>query len=239
MPKALERGHTAAAEAGDLQRFYAEMANGLHAMAQPLTILRSTMVACTLPGMTEDNHRRYLDISVEQVERACGLFQSLQQLVLAHQIEAHCTQVDLMEWLAPVMEDQKALLDGSGVTIKVVKSDDLPFLLADKNRMLQALYAALQIAASFSSSGDIIELLVTRKDRFVELIVQNGRTHGRRLNSSERLRLSLAEANIRSQQGEFECTDDPFRVSMELPVGDLGSVKGRAVSNAVRAHQLH
>src|ERR1700722_18761428 len=78
-------------------RFYAHLADGLHAMAQPLTILRSSVVASTMPGIDPDRRRRYLNISTQEVERVCGMFESLQDLVIARHVEANCGAVDLEE----------------------------------------------------------------------------------------------------------------------------------------------
>jgi len=63
-------------------------------------------------------------------------------------------------------------------------------------------------------------LLVTVRNGFVELILQTRRVHGRLLNSAERLNLALAEANIRSQQGKYDCVEDPLRVFIALPLQD-------------------
>ena len=52
---------------------HAELADGLHAMAQPLTILRGAMCALTLREEMEPANRRYLDMSAKQVDRLCDL----------------------------------------------------------------------------------------------------------------------------------------------------------------------
>jgi hypothetical protein len=71
----------------ELERFHASMADGLHALAQPLTILRSSIAAAGA-AETQDRQRYYLDISKSQVERACEFFDSLQQLAILAQSPA-------------------------------------------------------------------------------------------------------------------------------------------------------
>ena len=232
-------GSSTAAEGDELAAFYAHLANGLHAMAQPLTILRSVMVASSVSGLTAIDHRRYLDISSDQVERACVLFHSLQQLVTAKQVQAECAPVDLSRLLAPVVEDQKEILQASGIDMKVVMPDALPPMLADMDRTLQALFAVLKITASVSSPGDVIELQVSPRNESVELVIQNRNVHSWRLNSSERLSLALAEVNIRSQQGQYEFAEDPLRVSMTLPVQDIDSLSSNDASQGACALQFH
>ena len=214
----LENGPSIAVRDDELGRFCATMAEGLHALAQPLTILRSAVAACMAPSVTAAGQQRYMELSTQHVERTCSLFECLQDLVMASQTEAECEAFELRELLAPVIEDQAAALRSPAIELRVNAPDALRPVLGDAARTLQALFSALTIAASVSSAGDVIELAVTARNGFVELNIQNRRIHGRRLNSSERLSLALAETNIRSQRGQYEWAEDPFRVSMALPL---------------------
>src|ERR1700761_7165629 len=94
--------------------FYSDLATGLHAMAQPLTVLRSVAAAITMPGMEAADRQRYAAISAEQVERACGIFLSLQNLLIATQNEAVVAPIDIATLLAPVVKDQKQVLSQAG-----------------------------------------------------------------------------------------------------------------------------
>jgi hypothetical protein len=75
------RATAASGEKSD--RFHASLSDGLHALAQPLTILRSSITAASAEGITPSRQKHYLDISKSQVERACELFGSLQELAIA------------------------------------------------------------------------------------------------------------------------------------------------------------
>lgn len=216
----LELCPTTVVKDDELGRLCASMSQGLHALAQPLTIVRSAVTALAAPGVTAVDQRRYVELSTLHVERTCGLFECLQDLVIASQTEADCVPIDLSEVLADVVQDRKAVLEASGAEFRFVMPDSLPLVQGDVARTAQALSAALKIAASVSSPGDLVEFLVTPRNGFVELALQNRRVHGRRPDSSERLSLALAEANIRSQHGEYEFDEDPFRVSLALPLQD-------------------
>jgi signal transduction histidine kinase len=206
-----------------MSRLCADMAEGLHALAQPLTILRSAVAAAGLPKVEATSQRRYLDISNQQVERACSLFECLQDLVIAHQTEADCEPFDLLELVAPVIEDQRAVLRSSNIEFCVVVPAVMPLVLGDVARTLQPLFAALKIAASVASPGDAVELSISASNGLVDLVIRNRGVQGRPLNSSERLSLALAEANIRSQQGGYQCSEYPFRVSIQLKLGAVRS----------------
>jgi hypothetical protein len=214
----LEVGPSFAAGDRERVRLLANMAEGLHAMAQPLTILMSSVPASALPGIDAIKQRRYLDLSNQQIKRACQLFEVLQNVVIASQMEADCAPIELADLLAAVTKDQGIALQASGIELRVVTPSGLPTVLGDIARTRQALSAGLQVAASVSASGDVVELLASACGGYVELIVRNVRVHGKHLNSSDRLSLSLAQENILSQQGEYEFAEDPFFTRMALPI---------------------
>jgi len=205
-------------------RFYADLVNGLHAMAQPLTILRSAMEVLALPQAAAIDQRRYLEISAKQVARTCGMFASLQDLVEVQIIEAQRARFDLWELLGPLIEDQRRLLLTSGIGIAASRTGPWAATWGDAGRTEQAVLAVLRTAASVSSSGDVIELRAELTDGLVELTLENTRKHGRRMDSSDRLSLSVAEANILSQNGRYAVIEDPFRVSLALPIEEFHRV---------------
>ena len=209
----------AAAEAADPERarFYADLVNGLHAMAQPLTILRSAMEVLALPNAGIDQ-RRYLEISSRQVARTCGMFSSLQDLVETQLIEAQRVRFDLWELLAPLIEDQRRMLRDAGIEIVAARPEMRTATWGDAGRTERALVAVLKLAGAVSISGDVIEVRIVRNDGYLELTCENAHPHGKRMDSSDRLSLAVAEANILSQNGRYAAIEDPFRVSLALPV---------------------
>lgn len=201
----------------------AHFSEGLHAMAQPLTVLRSAVITATAPMVSAADQKRYMQISADHVEGACQLFQSLQDLLFAWQNEADRKLIDLSELLASVCDVQGKVLRQSGMIFVLASPEALPPMLGDKDRTLQALFALLKITASVSTPGDSIELRVETTVRGFNLTLQNTRAQGRHLKSAARLSMALAEANIRSQQGDFRLVEDPFCISFTLPGGDAGS----------------
>jgi hypothetical protein len=189
-------------------------------MAQPLTIVRSAVAGAAAAGVTEAAQRRYLELSCQQVERACGLFECLQGMVIAHQIGADQATFELCELLASVIEDERAVLLALSVELKVLVPCGPLFVFGDMARTVQAVFASLKATGAVSGAGDVVEVSVAGQQNRVELTIQNRRIHGRSLKSSERLGLTLAEANIRSQRGGFDFREDPFRVVLTLPFQD-------------------
>jgi signal transduction histidine kinase len=193
-------------------------------MAQPLTILRSAIEVLALPQGANVDQRRYLEISAKQLARTCGMFASLQDLVTAQMIEAQRAHFNFWELLTPLIENQRPLLLAAGVGIAVACAEPWASICGDAERTEQALVALLNLAAALSSRGDVIELRAIPANGFVELTLENTRCHGKHMDSSHRLSLSVAEANILSQQGRYALIEDPLRVSLALPVEVLDTV---------------
>jgi len=219
MPNDTVDRDTLDAAAGDkLDRFYVDLANGLHALAQPLTILQSTVGASSAPGCTTDRQQHYRDVSILQVERACDIYWGLQNLVVANQAAAERTPYDLSQALASLLEDQLAVLTASGIELSIAPSFADRSIQGDASRTLQAVQTSFKIAASRSSAGDVIQLKSAVADGRVELTIANSRLYGKVLNSLDRLNMAVAETNIRSQQGDYSYSDDPFSVVICLPI---------------------
>ena len=73
-----------------------ELDEGLHALAQPLTILRGALGALTMHGAVPPQAaRRYLEMSNTQVDRLCSLLSCLQNLLDDVRSAPACTEIKL------------------------------------------------------------------------------------------------------------------------------------------------
>jgi hypothetical protein len=191
------------------------MADGLHALAQPLTVLRSAIFACANPDLGPAQHERYLRMAAENIERACGLFECLQQLLGASQGLAEVEGVDLAELIATLAADQQPVIRAAGIELAVECPERSTLVLAQEKKLRQALFTVLQLAIALSSAGARVDLRVVPQPEAVEVTIASTRT--RSLQAAERLSLALAEAHLRSQRGEFTYKEDSFQVSLSLP----------------------
>jgi signal transduction histidine kinase len=211
---------TASAEElqGDRDGFCADLADGLHALAQPLTILRSAIAMLSLANDPETPRHRCLDISVRQIERTCSLFASVQDLVSSRAEAASSAAVDVNALLTQAIDDCAPAYRELGVEVIAPHQDSIPQVFGDSHRTERALSASLEAALSISSEGDTVEISVLWPNDFVEVVVANAPRHRRNLNASERLHLSVAKANVLSQHGKYEFAEEPFRVTLALPI---------------------
>lgn len=223
---------SAQAAGGDgAAKFFAEIANGLHAMAQPLTILRASMEVLALPPSAGIDQGRYREISAAQLQRTCDLFAQVQDLVAARSIAADRSQYEIWSVIAPLIDAHRNVLQAGGVGIAAPHSGPWEPIMGDARRTEHAIAGLLQMAGDLAVRGDVIEISGSPLDGFLEVTIENTRRHNRKMNSSARLSLALAKENILSQQGRYELTEDPFRVSLGLPVGNLGGARSQPSYN--------
>lgn len=202
--------------------FCSELAEGLHALAQPLSVLRSAVELLVLAERTGFDRQRYLEITAQQTKRTCEMFSSIQDLLVSATKHADRVELDFWSLATPIIEDQKSLSQGLGIGIAAARREGTDPVFGDARRTEQAISAVLESALSISSRGDVLELTGLQAGGFFEFTVQNARNHGKGMNSTQRLNLSLAKANILSQQGRYHFAEDPFCVSFALPVCGSG-----------------
>lgn len=224
MHRNAEAGFPISGSGEDGDRFSSDLADGLHAMAQPLTILRSTMEALKFVPATDQ--QRYLEISARQVERTCWLFSCMQDLVSAQRSEADRKPFDLRELVGPRVEEHRKQLAAAGIGLVFTEAESTAPVCGDAERTDQAVDAILRIAGAVSSRGDVIEMRTAHRKGFVEVTFENCSRHGKSANASDRFGLAVAEANILSQQGLYTFIADPFCVSVALPNEEIGATDG-------------
>lgn len=196
---------------------YAGLKNGLHAMAQPLTVLRGALGAWKLRGATGAESDRYLNMSTMQVERMVGLLSCLQDVLDPADGEPKRVKIDIGELTGHVIEDMTSDLRGWGIGIEATELDRPIRIHGDADRTERAIRAALRTASSVTSPGGSIRLSVRPGDDLVEVIVKHTAKHGKNLSFADRLNLSLVETNIRSQGGEYRFVEDPLCILFALP----------------------
>jgi hypothetical protein len=206
----------AAPESGGRARLLDGLGNGLHAMAQPLTVLRGALGAIELKQGVPGVQEHYLGILNSQVARLCSLMSNVQSLLDTLRFEAICAPINLWERIRPIFDEQNAILMERGVRLMISAPFENLRVNADATRTELAFETAIEAAAAVSSRGDAIEIHAVVRDGYVELTIRNRNARGKNMSSDDRLNLSLAEASIVSQQGSYELALDPFCISFSL-----------------------
>jgi hypothetical protein len=199
------------------EALFKSLSQGMHAVAQPLAILRASFGNTYMDRMSAEEMRELAASSALEVERVCALFSCLQQLVRVGSIEPHLSVAPIPPLLAYVVDGVKLLFDEDGIFLHSMVPDTCPPVQMDRTRTLEALSGVLLIAHAVSVAQETVELIASNSaPDVVRVVVRNLHSHFTAINSEQSLSLALAEANIRSQQGTFTWSLDPFNVEIEL-----------------------
>jgi hypothetical protein len=125
--------------------------------------------------------------------------------------------VDLGTLLSQAVEEQRSAYDNAGVTLVAAIADSLPPVSGDPRRSEKAIAVLLATALSTASQGDRVEIALKPSGGLIEVRIA-GAQAGRSLNSSERLNLAVVRANILTQRGSYQFQEEPFFVTLSLPV---------------------
>lgn len=194
-----------------------KLANGAHAMAQPLALLRFAVELGDQEQATEADLRRYFGLANEHLKRLCANFQSLQQLIDAAQEEVTIASVDVAEIVATAVEDWRPVFEDAGVRLRADFQNSSPHWNCDERKTMRALHAVLGVAASISSADELVEVQVENNTLAFEITVKNRQAGVDRLSSSELLALDVADTNMKRQRGEFKSAEDMFQVTLGIP----------------------
>ena len=215
---------------------YSILANSLHAMAQPLTVLRGAMGAWKLRSSVAEECDRYIEISEKQVDRMSELLTCMRDVLEMTGGELKLSRIDIGELMGRVLEGMcSELREWKGAIVRVGPTDPI-YLDGDTDRTERALRAAIRALVSTSPPGGMIWVSVRPGERQVEVKVEQKAAHGKILSFAERLNLSLVEANILSQGGSYESVEDPLRISFTLPAHSSESLAPGLAGDCAPAH---
>jgi hypothetical protein len=194
------------------------LAQGIHAAAQPLAVLLASLSKGHTDGMNPDELRELTVSSTVEVQRVCALFSCLQQLVLTESIKPQLFPTPILPLLAYAVDGVNLLFQQDGITLSSVVPDTCPPVLIDRARTLQALSRVLLVAHRLSGARDLIELIASSSANGVQIVVRNSRLSLAIINAESRLSIAVAEANMRSQQASLCLSLQPFTVRIDLPM---------------------
>ncbi len=196
--------------------FCAHLAQGLHAAAQPLTILLASLGSGHTDPMSRAELRELTASSTIQVQRVCSLFHCMQQLVIAESVTPQLSSTPILPLLTLVADGVNRMFEKDSMTFSTFLPDKCRPVLMNHGRTQQALMSVLLIAHLLSRTKNTIELLAASTVDTVRIIVRNADLFVDRMDTEVSLSMALAEANIRSQRGSLSWSLHPFHVQVEL-----------------------
>jgi hypothetical protein len=193
------------------------LAQGIHAAAQPLAVLLASLSKSHTDRMNSDELRELTASSALEVQRVCTLFSCLQQLVMAESIKPQLSPTPILPLLAYAADGVNLLFQQDGISLSSVVPDTCPPVLINRARTLQALSRVLLIVHGLSSAQDVVELIVSPSANAIQIIVRNLNLSLAVINAEASLSMAVAEANMRSQHADLSLSLQPFTVRIELP----------------------
>jgi len=197
------------------------LSQGIHAAAQPLSILRASLDRDYVDRMSLDELRKLAATSAAQVERVCTLFSLMQQMVNIETVKPRLMVTSIPPLISYATEGVNLLFEKQGIRLVSTVRDSSGDVAIDRERTLQALTTVLLLALEASSHDGVVELVASGSAGRLVVGVGNQDAFSDSLNAESCLSMALAEANVISQGGAFAYTTKPFNVrmsfEMELP----------------------
>jgi hypothetical protein len=197
------------------------LSHGIHAAAQPLTILLASLNKAHTDRMNTEELRELTASSAEEVQRVCTLFGYLQELIIAESIKPHLSATAILPLLAAAAEAAQPLFHSDGMVLNSTVPASCPLVLINGPRTLRALSTVLLTARALSVARDHVEMIASPSIDGIQIIVRNLNVSITATSAEARLSMAAAEANVRSQQGAFEWDQQPFKVLIHLPKAPL------------------
>jgi hypothetical protein len=214
--------HTTSGESSSASEILcSNLAQGIHAAAQPLTVLRASLSKCNTDRMNSDELRELTASSAVQVQRVCTFFSGLQQLVMAESIKPQLSPTAVLPLLAYAVEGIDLVFQQDGITLSSVLPDTCPPVLIHRARTLQALSRVFLVVLGLSGAQDVVELIASSSAHVVQIVVRNLQLSVAGIDPEASLSLAVAEADMRSQQAGLSLSLQPFTVRIDLPRAPL------------------
>jgi len=194
------------------------ISEGMHSMAQPLTVLRATLEVASGNATEVSHFQRAIDSSLSEVVRVAETMAFVQELVRIARYTPTPAAIEIQPVLATVHEDLARILDY------------IPPALASPGGLRQCLFYLLQQAQTEAVAGDIVEVCVRARDDSVGVLVRHEaaseipsaqitrRSDGLAVTMRQ---MALAEAVAAAEQGRLWWQASPFKACLTLPVGRL------------------
>jgi hypothetical protein len=204
-----------------LEVLCSNLSHGIHAAAQPLTVLLASLSKAHTDGMSTGELRELTASSSEEVQRVCTLFNYLQELVVAESIKPKLSATAILPLLASAVERVQLLFHQQGIILSSTVSATCPLVLINGPRTLRALSSVLLTVHALSRARDHVEMIASTSTHGMQIVVRNLGLSLATTTAEARLSMAAAEANIRSQQAGFVFNQRPFHLQIDLPKAPL------------------
>lgn len=196
-----------------LERLSAALQEGLHAAAQPLTMIQVALSRECTAMLTEAELRDLTETSARESNRAARLFRILLQLLESFRATPALRGTDLSKVVSRCVSTQ--LEQEPGFTSLLVSHEDggLPAVTADEQATAELIRILLESIRASIGPGEVILVSCERSGSGVQVSVssENSLLHRQ---AELRIALLLATAVMERQGGTASCRTSPFSLNL-------------------------
>lgn len=208
-----------------MDAFCSDLAEGLHAVAQPLTIVQNELSPERIERLSESDLRQSVFRSAVEIERVGSLFSILRQLIAIERFTPELESLVSSDLIAEAVDGVLRLYEERDIGLDI-KPDGSYAMMAHRKRALQSLSVSLLTACALSKPGQVVEINTRRMSQGVSIDIQNPVLRLKHLDAHNKLIMAMVESSIRSQGGKFGHDLQPFAVRFRFKKAPSMGVKG-------------
>ena len=204
----------------------ATMRRGMHALAQPITLLHSYFYLARLDAGRGVQMPQHFEDAGAAVEHLCTLFHLMQEILHGRSGPLQIANVSLEQAIAPLLEGAEAVLAGSGSWLlpppEWKATPSAPLVAADPKLLRQAWTSMLHVVRESCRPGSEIRCSFSRQADCWAVCLAPSRLKASPVlfDEASKLHLALATISLQRQGGELHRADDPFSLHAHLPVAE-------------------
>jgi K+-sensing histidine kinase KdpD len=226
------------------QKFLRELAENVHDLAQPLSIIQASLELSLLSPITAEQHQDVAESALREVRRAVECMQFIGCLTRFQQPAEDVKNVSLSAALENTISDLQCTLEAAQIQVLFSRPENDPTIEISPARLRQMLFYVLQAVQGCSSPGDLVRIEIQRQAGYVVLWVEQCRSEREQTEPvnafpvSETVverALALADTIVRNAGGQFRVTTHPLLVVADFP-SSMGATS--ACDETVEKNQL-
>jgi signal transduction histidine kinase len=194
----------------EIETFYSNLSDTMHAAAQALTVLQLSHNAERIDSMGREELVGLASSSIEEIERLRIALGYLQQFIAIRRSTPKLASIDVCVVIADAIDGLQLLFREAGIHLDSRVPRVCGPVMINAGKVSQALNAVLLIAYEVAKQKDTVELTLTCAGETVGIEVRTVTAHTVPVNADMSLRLRIAEAIVRSQNGLFLWGSEPF-----------------------------
>ena len=208
------------------ENFLKSMADSLHQMAQPLSIIQASMEVALLRKTAGEQFGEVAQTVLDQVARAVETLRFTSQLTRYQQTASDETNLLLSDVLHAAVEDLSRTLSTAQIKLALDHSGREREILFSRTRLRQLFFYILQAVQHLSQPGDLIHIglqahagnIKLRIFQSPERTTANAPAPKASDESFATRSLALAEAIVVSAGAEFQLNRSPLLIVVDFPV---------------------